>query len=232
MKKNKLLIISLFLIYGSINSFAQNNIQNATGDIIVSICPQYTFVNGMRFDIEYNLKNKKQWIGIAPQLYYSDNGNVFEGIFQYDSNDEYNSNSGGDFDTLSGFGIEVYHKIFLLEENKPKGFYLNYGLTFGHFNLKYHTYQWKTTMIDELEYIEYKPVYQTHSINKLGVNLMIGYQFELSDYLYLDAFSGVGMRYSFHSKEVNEIDKFNDNSFDFGYSGATFLFGLKLGVNL
>lgn len=233
MKYIKIAILSVFFIYTSITSLAQDTIFQAQKNIIASISPQYVFKNGMRFDIEYNLKNKKQWIGISPQIYYSNNGGYFDNFFNYDySYNEYNDLNSNGFDTLTGFGLEFYHKIFLLDRNKAAGFYFNYGVKFNYFDLKYSTYSWETEIIDNLEYIEYLPTTQSHIINKLGFNLIIGRQFELSDYLYIDLYTGVGMRYSAHSKDVNVIKSFDNSIVDFGYSGSLLLLGVKIGVGL
>lgn len=225
MKRYKIFIICLFILISSIQIFAQD-----TTRFLLSMSPQYVFVNAVRFDLEYNLKNKNQWIGFSPQIYYSDIGSFFSNLVDYELDTDYQPSNT--YDTLSGFGVEFYHKIFLLKQPIPHGFYFNYGITYNFFKLKYNSYIWETYIEDGSEYIAYRSVYQHQSINKLGFNLIIGHQAELSEKLYLDVYTGLGFRYSFHSDDINKNQQFNNSVLGYGYTGSLFLLGIKLGIML
>lgn len=226
MKYIKVILISLFFVFSSNLTFSQETSKN----VILSISPQYLFIDALRFDVEYNLKNKRHWIGVAPQWYYSnDNSTFFDRMYEVDAFYDYSDIS---YDTISGFGIEAYHKMFLIEKDEPVGFYFSYGITYQNFNIKYQTYDWETVTIDELEYIEYTSMNKTHTISKLGGNIIIGGQFELAKYMYVDVYIGLGMRYSSHKEDDIDISDFSTNSLDFGYSGPLTLLGVKLAVKL
>lgn len=225
MKTTKLTFLFLFLFLFS-NLQAQEQEQPNKG-FILSINPQYVFKNGLRIDIEKIMQNKKGRLVIAPQLYYSNSGDFWSNMYDYDYYD-YETK----FDTLVGFGLDIYHKIYLRENETEEGFYFGYGLMYNHFKLNYHSYNWQSQTEDGLEYIKYLPVLKNHKINKFGLNFMLGYQYELSHRLYLDVYSGVGFRNAHHSGKVHEFEMFNDSSIGYGYSGPLFIFSLKLGVML
>lgn len=223
MKKIKRIITLLLILTNTVNSFSQEETKN----IIFSISPQYIFVNGMRFDVEYKLKNS--WLGVAPTIYYSNSGEFFDGYYEYDY---YSNNYQPSYDTITGFGVELCHKFFLQKNETPQGFYFSYGLNYNLFTMRYHTYNWETTLEDGLEYINYTPTYKGHKINKFGANIIIGYEYELSTNLFLDLYTGVGMRFAIQEKDILNTEKFNSSSIDYGYSGPLLLLGFKLGVKL
>jgi len=227
MKKNKILVVSLLILISSIQLFAQDSTR-----ILLTMSPQHIFINALRFDVEYNLKKQNQWIGFAPQIYYNDEGDFFGSLFDSDFEVDEPYGASNSYDTLSGFGIEFYHKIFLLKRRIPEGFYFSYGATYNLFKLKYRSYDWVNYIEDGLEYTAYRAAYKHQTINKIGANFLLGYQAELSEKLYLDVYTGLGFRYSFHSDEANENQQFNNSTIGYGYSGSIFLFGIKFGVML
>jgi hypothetical protein len=227
MKGSKKIVFILFLLVG-LASKAQDTLK-----LMVSLVPQYVFNNGLRIDFEHQLKKvPSQWIGISPQIYYSEKGSFFQNFSEDDEFENNDYDIEDKFDTLKGFGLDLFHKFFLKKIDSNLGFYFQYGVSYHFFDLSYHNYIWKTQLIDGLEYIEYTPAYQSHFINKLGVNFTLGSQTELTDNIYLDIYAGLGMRYSLHSKEGADYKTFSNNSMGYGYSGALFVFGVRIGVFL
>ena len=194
MKKLWLILVFCLCGYGL---SAQDSLRT-----IVSLVPQYIFVNGIRIDIDRQLV-RNQWITVSPRFYVvGENGSSF---FDFDDS----------FSEMNGFGLGVQHKIFLNRKTLPLGSYLSYGLNFSHYYLEYQASQ---------------NIIEKHKIDKSGFDVILGLQKEMSDYLIFDFYTGLGFRYSTHTSEGGNTYSYNDNFLSYGYSGNLLLLGVRVGV--
>ena len=194
------------------------------GTMIFSLVPQHLIVNGLRFDIEMNINNTNNWVLIAPQFYLNHKDYNRDNFPSY-----YRKNN--DYDIMSGYGIDIYHKIFLKEQAHPKGPYFAYGLSYQHYLIEFRQYTWDTFTDDGLEYYSYDLFNCEETINKVGLNMMIGLQNVVERFV-IDIYFGMGIRYSFIETNVPETRTFYRYWWHFGYTGTLPLFGFRLGMML
>ena len=192
--------------------------------IIFSLVPQHLIVNGLRFDIEKNIKNTNNWVLIAPQFYLNHND------YDRDNFPSYYRNNN-DYDIMTGYGIDIYHKLFLKEQAQPKGPYFAYGLSYQHYLIEFRQYTWDTFTDDGLEYYSYDLLNCEETINKVGLNMMIGLQNVVERFV-IDIYLGMGIRYSFIETNAPETRTFYRYWWHFGYTGTLPLFGFRLGMML
>lgn len=205
--------------------FTNNSIaQDSTRTLIISGVPQYIINHGLRIDIEKRLPNIRQWLIISPQFYM--------GWVDRNRTDFNSSKPGTDGDSLFGFGMNLTHKIFLIDRTKPVGGYFSYGVTYQRFSLGYSEYDW--VPYDEFgqTYYEYKLADFTDIINKFGLNTCIGIQGILVDYIVYDIYIGLGARYSHIKSGMPGAREYNQYYWDYAYSGPLLLLGARIGVLL
>ncbi len=185
----------------------------------ISLVPQYAFISGLRIDYERKLKNDDHWLVLAPQMYLNTNGN----------------NGFNDYDQMTGFGMNVYFKMFLARSrttNITNGFprtnvYFSVGPTYQHFNIS-NTGQIPYEVVENgITYIRFETGEVSTIINKYGGNANFGVQFAFGSFL-LDMYGGIGIRYALDS-EGKLADIYNDNWINYGYSGILLDGGLRLG---
>jgi len=181
----------------------------------VSILPQYVSLSGLRIDYERKLNKHNQWLVIGPQYYSDKNG--------YDV-----------YNKLSGAGLNAYFKIFLSQSQKKNEnglsrstVYFSSGPTFQYFNL---------TSVEEVPeeftengttYIRFNPRDFHTKIYKMGANADFGFQFAFDRFIF-DLYLGMGIRFAL-DENGKEMDYFNDEWLDFGYSGILLDGGLRFG---
>ncbi len=183
--------------------------------------PQHLFKNGLRIEIDKQTRGTNAWWVFAPQ-YYIDLSNT----------NNLNLYNNPAYKQMHGFGMSVYRKVFVSKKSPNQGVYIGGGLGYQNFNLLVDRGRWNEFTKDGLNYFRMeKSDYEVH-INKALIDAIVGYQKEITDRLFLDIFIGVGLRYSFYDQPSGSDIRFNENTFDFGYTGTAFLAGLRLGVSL
>jgi len=215
----KKLFILISIYFAFISSFYS---QDTNRTVIISGVPQYVINHGLRVDFEKKLPNMRQWIVVSPQYYM---GWVDGNRSNFDSPEP---NTQGD--SLFGFGLDLTHKIFLVERSKPVGGYFAYGITYQHFSLGYSEFDWVSYDEFGQTYYDYKLTDFTDKINKFGVNAFIGIQGILVDYIVYDIYVGLGARYSHINAGLAGAREYNATYWDYGYSGPLLLLGARLGV--
>ncbi len=174
---------------------------------IYSFVPQYLINRGIRVDIEKQIKSR-HFIQLCPQFYLSE---------KEDDSFEIKKNS---FTYLIGGGLNLYHKIFTAEQFKDYGLYLAYGLSYNYFHIEY---------LDDSSTPE---VSAKGSINKIGGDLVLGYQLFYRNLLSIDVFTGLGTRVSFMDADGADTDRFNTGYYGYNYTGNIMLLGFRIGVIL
>lgn len=208
MNKNLILSIALLLIF-NINSFCQqdNNPQNENINIYLS--PQHLIMNGVYWSIEKILADNKNSVIVSPQVF-------LRSYAEPRNSDRLKS--------VAGFGMELNFKHFLTDKRHT---YFAYGPTYNYFSSIYNEYDWD---LSGQEY-HYTNRDRKRIINKIGMNTVVGLRSEIFERILIDVYSGVGLRYCFIEGEV-DLDSFNNQMWDYEYTGTLLVIGMKIGVML
>jgi hypothetical protein len=212
--KKILLIAILFSVFFNAESQAQNDTTKLKG-MIYSFVPQYLINHGIRLDIEKQI-TPRSFIQFCPQFYLgeqkdnSSNGNYYNDI----------SYEEDDYDNVIGGGINIYHKIFANKNFLDNGVYFSYGFSYSYFEIDYLE-----------EYLD-NTINTTGTIQKMGGDLLIGYQFFLKNKLSIDLYTGIGTRFSELDNNTGNTNRFNDNYFSYNYSGNLLHIGFRVGLIL
>ena len=180
---------------------AQTENKNIT---TLSMVPQYILNNGIRIDIERQI-SKKSFLQIGPQFYLAENAmeNPLNRNISY----------------LIGGGCGIFHKIFLLEDFMQTGVYMSYGLTYNYFGVEFQVHS------HDAESMAWG------RINKIGADLIFGYQIFEYDRFIADLYAGLGTRYSFMNPGSVD-DFFDDHFWNYNFTGNLLILGLRLGIIL
>lgn len=181
----------------------------------IGLVPQYAILSGIRLDLDYRLKKAKpQWLIVSPQVYLSpDNPNLWS------------------YDHMWGLGMELQHRYYLGKNALlPKGVYLGYGPMFQYFSIE-------DTRLYAQEIIENGTTYTvvkngpiTTGVYKFGMTATAGVQAIIQDIVYVDFYTGAGIRFSFDDQSSGLHRIYNDWWGDYGYSGTLMTFGIRLGL--
>lgn len=187
--------------------------ENQDPEKIFSFVPQTMILHGIRVDWERKI-NENKWIQLCPEVYFA-NGDYSNG------NDEFNE--------LVGAGLRLYKKryvnnsIFVNNSSNVNelGIYLAAGPTYQYYHLNY-------LEDNNTEAYTYKV-----DINKLGFDILIGYQFLIKDIVSIDIYTGLGARYSFVDPKGGDRDNLFDGYYtSYGFTGNLIHGGLRIGLKL
>ena len=213
MKKSILVIIILATFIPSILQAQDETEERKTFG--VGIVPQYAFTNGARFDFDFRLKKKGQWLVVAPQVYINPgNSDMW------------------DYEEMYGVGIDLQHKFFFKDRPVPRGAYLAYGPVFQYYSVKEEGLSSYGFEEDGTNYIGLQDDMLQTSIYKFGGNLIFGLQTVINEFFYIDAYMGTGVRLSFDNRVSGLHGYYNDWWGDFGYSGTLIVAGIRFGISL
>lgn len=222
--KNILLLVFLF---GSCSLFAQQAVENKAQTIeemplIFSVSPQHILVGGFNFGIEKHLGSPKKWIGIYPQIYLKKN----QGIFNDLGSNDYN------FNDMKGAGIELLYRYYLGDKINfnftADGFRASVGLAVNYqfFQLSYDGDIWRD--YDNLLYLERGEI--DVNVHRVTPAFYIFLQNNFSREMILDMYIGMGLRLSqqdYDKTNTSFYTEIDENMYDYAYSGAIFLAGIK-----
>lgn len=198
----KQLAISLALLISLQTAMAQD--EEKTFGEVLSFHPFHLVNNGIRIDYDRRIGNN-HWIQIGPQFYAAE---------RTEDNDfrEYNE--------LLGFGISIYHRIYVGDKKPSLGTYFSYGATINHFQL---TYAEPTSSAIN--------VISETQINKFGGDIIIGYQTKAFERLIVDVYAGLGARYADRNYTGATQKKFNKFMYDYGFTGNVLMGGIRIGFS-
>ena len=194
----------------------------------------FPFINNcLRSDIEIRLGNGPGWLQFGPTIYYANDEKDKPDHF-YDGKHykyEYGMFSFREpYSKLKGGGLDINFKWFL---NANRSFYMATGLSYTYFDITYYgAYgRWNDYIEDGLPYHEYiyTTGYQNQHINRVSINQYWGYQVPTQSAFLFDFFWGVSYRHCLMDKDK---PSFNQSPFSYGYSGPTFMTGIRLGFKL
>jgi hypothetical protein len=189
--------------------------------------PQYLFKGGLRFDLDYRIKDDR-WLIITPYVYLVDNSAVYDSLINISSafyQPEFLKLTG------AGLGISQRHILNNLMPNRPR-IYMEYGVVYRYYNFQMNDYLWKSYTENGLIFMKQSPEKYDVNVSNLGINFQFGIQYELFSHLIVDTFIGCGMRYSIYDKPANSTVKFNNSILDYGYTGTLITGGIRIGVAL
>ena len=102
---------------------------------------------------------------------------------------------------------------------------------YNHFNITYVEYGWRTYQYDfDIQAIKDGLHEHKTEIDKIGPNIILGYQNNLLDRIIIDFYAGAGLRYSFIETSEFTPKSFNNNIISFGYTGTVPVAGLRVGL--
>lgn len=210
----KIILILILLVFTFVNqSFAQKDTLKLKGSIY-SFVPQYLINHGIRLDYERQI-TPRSLIQFCPQFYLGEkkSRNSSDLYYEESSNDD-------DFNNITGFGINIYHKIFANQNFLKNGIYFSYGISYSYFDIDYYE-----------DYLG-ETINASAYINKYGADLLLGYQFFFRNKLSLDIYTGVGTRFSNMSTNGENKERFSSNYFGYNYNGNLLHGGVRIGLIL
>ncbi|MBN2635770.1 MAG: hypothetical protein JXR61_05825 [Prolixibacteraceae bacterium] len=206
--------ILLFFLLIPVLSFSQTDESEfVSKGFKLGVVPQYAIINGARFDLDFQLKNQKHWITLAPQAYISNRDNL-----------------DWDYESMTGGGIEVQHRIFLTDQWEKRSVYMAYGPVFNFYSVKDNGLTVRNFVENGGQYIGVTEGEMTTNIYKLGGNLIFGLQYIKTERFFLDLYVGTGIRFSFDNRTTGLHSYYNEWWGDMGYSGALMVGGARFGV--
>lgn len=210
----KIILISLLLLFAfGQKSFSQNDTLKLKG-AIYSFVPQYLINHGIRIDYERQI-SPRSLIQFCPQFYLGEKKSNRTDDPYYSE-----SSSNDDFNNISGFGLNIYHKVFANQNFLKRGIYFSYGISYSYFDIDYYE-----------EYLG-ETISTSAYINKYGADLLLGYQFFFRNKLSLDIYTGVGTRISTMTGTGTDKDRFSSTYFGYNYDGNLLHGGVRIGLIL
>lgn len=200
--------------------------QEESSPLAIAWYPQLMAIRGLRADIDIHLGKSKSWLVLSPQYYLAKrNADAY-----YEDYDDYNSSIA--YKRLEGYGLELCHRFYVTNNFTPEGVYLGYGLQYGHFNITYEDYSWGEIEYLGMQAITYGLFEHNTFIDKMGPNVVIGYQKQVLDRIFVDFFCGGGIRYSIINTSSLFPRNFDGDPLQFGYTGTVPLAGFRIGIAL
>lgn len=217
--KGNLFFIAICLI--SVNLYSQAPM--GSSKLSFTHEPFYMTKNMLKIDVDIALGNGN-WLVISPVFAARENPAQEDDYYYYDDyySDEYNK--------LIGYGLTLGHRIY--GNTQPKGFYFSYQAGWKHFQMDYRNRSWGNIDFDGYDAITYDLFNMSTLIDKIGLDILVGYQLLIKDALILDFYFGGGIRYSFREFTGNLEKEFNSSITDYGYTGLLPQGGVRLGVVL
>ena len=183
-------------------------------------------MRGLRADIDVHLGKSKSWLVLSPQYYLA----IRHADTYYEEYEDYNSSIA--YKRLEGYGMELCHRVYVTNNHTPAGVYLGYGLQYSHFDITYEDYSWLEIEYLGMQAITYGLFEHNTIIDKMGPNVVIGYQKQVLDRIFVDLFCGGGIRYSIINTSSLFPRNFDSDPLQFGYTGTVPLTGFRIGIAL
>lgn len=208
----KRILFLLILILSAKFSIAQDS-----ASFFVAWSPGQVLFNGLRADV--GIKSfKNSWLVVSPQFYYSNGNDLF--------------GEESDYTEMTGYGLTMMYRYHIFENAAAKGPYMGFGILYNHYLVEYENFDWYETDFTGVDATTYGLVENTTEMNKIGPEILIGYQFVIGNKMMLDIYWGTGIRKSFSKFSSVEPRRFDDSMVNFGYSGIVLLTGIRFGFFL
>jgi hypothetical protein len=183
--------------------------------VVISMVPQYTFIGGIRLDLDKRIGKTNNYLVFSPQ-FYSNRNDLFWSF---------------NYEKLTGFGIKVSHRYFMVNKPKPSGIYLQYGATYNFTRLVYKTIDWVDTDFGGTQAQTEEEVEGKDKIHKIGGDLIVGIQISSFEDLIFDFYIGAGYRGSkYIGKRSSDFDSEYIGILNPAYTGILPIGGFRIGV--
>ncbi|TAF75805.1 MAG: hypothetical protein EAZ53_04975 [Bacteroidetes bacterium] len=220
--KKPLLIFCIF-----VSAIAQA--QDTTAHFSIKLNPQHLLVRAFRLDFEYMFKKSIHGIVLAPSLY--------TGLYKTSSVVSASNNNEYVSDKISGWGVELFHKIYVLNikddfEMRHK-VYLSYGINQQFIKAQiYDIGYYELQNADGINQIYYGQKDFIQNFDRKGAALQVGYESVIYNRIVFDLYLGIAYRHT--KKESTELkvlnERYNEFSWEYGFSGLEPRIGLRLGI--
>jgi hypothetical protein len=209
------LLTSILLSITTFNLSAQENPDSDKySKIVVSLVPQYTIVGGIRLDIDKRIGNTNNYLIFSPQ-FYSNRNDLFWN-FTYDN--------------LTGTGMKVYHRYFMVNKPMPEGLYVQYGISYNYTRIKYTDIDWVETEFGGSSAQVESEVFFNENIHKMGGDVLLGIQYSAYENLVIDFYIGAGYRNSIYQGKRTYFESEYLSIFNPAHRGILPLGGFRIGV--
>lgn len=206
----------LVIVATGIHAQYTNNMENYP-KYTLAVQPFYLDNGGLRFDVERQLNNPKNWLQLSISGFYLPHKNNRIEYWKT-SNSDYES-----FNKLNGLGTGLAYKSIFYSTS----LYYSAGLSYTHYRVTYSDSNYHRFMEDGLTFYEYYQSNQRQIFNKLTGSLCFGVQSSLNRIFFIDAYLGLGYSYSFYDEKKKP---FNDNMYGYGYRGLHVTGGVRFGI--
>jgi len=223
-----LLACVFFLLLAMRPSHAQVMEPAPDKKLSIKFSPQHLFVNGLHLYVEkLPEEGSRHGFVLSPRLYVGNTSTV-DVLAGRRWEDEEEAD-------LKGYGAEVQHRIYLQDYISPynRRVYLSYGVNFHHFNVGFERPGWvRETDPEGLEVYRQRLRPCHEKINRVGGVALIGLQVPAVESLLLfDFYLGASLKHSSIKTDFSHV-RYDQNAFDFGYSGMHLMGGITVGVAL
>lgn len=209
------LLSSIFLSISCITLNAQENPEGGeNAKLAISIVPQYTLIGGIRLDIDKRIGETNSYLVFSPQ-FYSNRNDLFWN-FSYDQ--------------LTGAGLKVHHRYFMVNKPRPEGLYIQYGVSYNYTRIKYTDIDWVNTDFGGSSAQVEDEVTVVENIHKMGGDAIIGIQVSAYENLIVDFYLGVGYRGSIYQGKRTYFDSEYLSIFNPAHRGVLPIGGFRIGV--
>lgn len=218
----------LFLLAFTLYTFVGFS-QDSTAHFSIKSNPQHLIVRAIRLDFEYIFKKSRHGIVIAPS--------IFTGLYKTSS--VLNISNGNEYisDKISGWGVEILHKIYILNidddfDLKHK-IYIAYGVNQQFVKAEiYERGYFEELNTDGLNQIYFGQKVFIQKFDRKGFAIQVGYESVFYNRIALDIYLGAGYRHS--NMESNELkalnNRYKDDSWEYGFTGLEPRIGFRAGV--
>jgi hypothetical protein len=220
MKTQITLAVALFIIIASLPRLQAQQVVADSHSTFIMLVPQNLIQNGIAVEIDKRLKNPREWLVIAPTLYYRGQPGTYA----------FSNSSYGDYEELNlkGGRLEVFYRYYLTQGIK-RNLYFSAGGGYRYVAREIKSETWVSYQQDGLTYYRTENLPWEQEVHSFSVKGFMGARF-ISDHNFsLDFYVGTGMKYSMEQKPDNAPRNL-DRVFSYGGSGFIFVGGVRMGV--
>jgi hypothetical protein len=188
----------------------------------LAVHPFYGLKDGLKLDFEMELPRPGKWLQFGVMGYYAPKmkNDEKEGWYY----DRANLASGYEyFDGMAGGGFSIAYKAML----SHSGFYYSAGLSYNYYSVDYRGIRYRQFQEDGLSFYERVNTSENTRFHQPALTVNAGKHIALSKTFFMDLFIGAGYMHSLYSGPEAFT---NPNPTSFGYRGAYFNGGLRLGI--
>lgn len=184
----------------------------ANGTVLhVGFEPAFIFNNATKFSVALKPSNKKFAVELTPEIYAGTH------VLNH-----YN-------DKVSGFGIGLYHQLYIYEGNKHPAI-LSFGATYRSINVAYADEGFIPFEQNNLQYYRYKNFDDVLKTSSLLVNVYAGTRVTHNrSPVFVDFYAGFGYKFASAKATYPGFRTYSANMFDYAYKGPVLLVGMKFG---